>query len=177
MAAKKRINKEMILDAAYELVRKEGFDSLSARKVAKAAGCSTQPIYENYHDMGAIVEHTLNTMRETYAVLKKQIEQEDASGYTDLAVAICEFAMKEKVLFRFFIMDDSEYRDKELFSKTKTVDMLKAEHGLDADKAVSVDEKMKKYILGLSFMVNTGYVPLDKAAIKKNVEEYLGYII
>lgn len=176
MAAKKRINKEIILDAAYELVRKEGFDSLSARKVAKEAGCSTQPIYENYHDMGVIIEHTLKTMKETYSVLKEKLRQDAASDYAVQAVAICEFAVTEKVLFRFFVMEDSEYRDKDLFADTNAVDGLIKNYGLGENEARSVDEKMRKYILGLSFMVNTGYIQFDKKEIEKSVEEYLGYV-
>lgn len=176
MAAIKRINKEMILNAAYELVRKEGFDSLSARKVAKEAGCSTQPIYENYHDMGAIIEQTLDTMKETYSVVKNKLRAEDASDYGVQAVAICDFANTENVLFRFFIMDDTEYRDDELFAETGAAGRLVKEFGYTAEQAEQVNEKMKQYILGLSFMVNTGYVKFDKTTIENSVKEYFDYI-
>lgn len=39
------IAQEVIIEAAFELVRKEGFEVLSARNIAKQIGCSTQPIY------------------------------------------------------------------------------------------------------------------------------------
>lgn len=176
MAAKKRINKEMILDAAYELVRKEGFDSLSARKVAKEAGCSTQPIYENYHDMEAIIDHTLEVMRNTYSVLRARLRKEDAADYGVQAFAICQFAKEESVLFRFFVMDESEHRDNELFSETGAVEKLEREYGFGAEQAGRIDDMMRKYILGLSFMVNTGYVELDETEIVNSVGEYFDYV-
>lgn len=39
------IAQEVIIEAAFELVRKEGFEVLSAQNIAKQIGCSTQPIY------------------------------------------------------------------------------------------------------------------------------------
>lgn len=39
------ITREAVLDCAFELVRKEGIDALSARAIAQALGCSTQPVY------------------------------------------------------------------------------------------------------------------------------------
>ena len=51
MAAVKKINKEGILEAAYNLARREGIAAITARKLAKEISCSTQPIYENFVDM------------------------------------------------------------------------------------------------------------------------------
>lgn len=36
------IAQEVIIEAAFELVKKEGFEVLSARNIAKQIGCSTQ---------------------------------------------------------------------------------------------------------------------------------------
>ena len=45
MPAAKRISKEAIIDAAEAVLRTGGFEAINARSVAKALGCSTQPIY------------------------------------------------------------------------------------------------------------------------------------
>ena len=42
------ITQEVIIETAFEMVRKEGFAVLSARNIAKQIGCSTQPIYWCY---------------------------------------------------------------------------------------------------------------------------------
>ena len=46
------ITQEVIIETAFEMVRKEGFAVLSARNIAKQIGCSTQPIYWCYKNMG-----------------------------------------------------------------------------------------------------------------------------
>ena len=48
MPPKISVTREQILDAAFDLVRKEGLSALSARRVAKALDCSTQPIYRAF---------------------------------------------------------------------------------------------------------------------------------
>ena len=48
MPAVKKINKEDIIKAGVEIVRKEGITNLNARKIASSLNCSTQPIYYLY---------------------------------------------------------------------------------------------------------------------------------
>ena len=45
---KLKFTKEVIVDAAYDILKEEGFESISARKIAKKLNCSTAPIYFNF---------------------------------------------------------------------------------------------------------------------------------
>ena len=54
MPPKARITQDMILDAAFELVRAEGQEALNVRTLARRLGCSTQPILYNYPTMDAL---------------------------------------------------------------------------------------------------------------------------
>ncbi len=47
MPAKPKISKEMIVDAAFEIARKEGMENINARTVSEKLSCSTQPVM--YH--------------------------------------------------------------------------------------------------------------------------------
>ena len=47
MPPKPKITKDMVLDAAFGLARREGWETINARNVAKQLGCSTQPVL--YH--------------------------------------------------------------------------------------------------------------------------------
>jgi hypothetical protein len=42
---------EIILAQAFEIVRQKGLDTLSARRIARELGCSTQPTYKSYRSM------------------------------------------------------------------------------------------------------------------------------
>ena len=53
---KKKYDKTLIIDGAYQLVIKSGFDSLTARGLAKELAISTQPIYLSFKTMDALKE-------------------------------------------------------------------------------------------------------------------------
>ena len=44
MPPKAKITKEMIEDTAFEIVRKEGADKVTARSISEQLSCSTQPV-------------------------------------------------------------------------------------------------------------------------------------
>ena len=56
MPPKQTITKEMIIAAAFDLVRQKGKTALSARNIAAALSCSTQPIYSCFSTMKDLEE-------------------------------------------------------------------------------------------------------------------------
>ena len=46
-----RTGKDQIINAAFDIVREEGFCNLNARAIAKKLGVSTQPIFSNFKNM------------------------------------------------------------------------------------------------------------------------------
>ena len=51
MPPKVRISEQAIVDAAIQIIRDEGEGALNARSLAKALGCSVQPIFHNFPSM------------------------------------------------------------------------------------------------------------------------------
>lgn len=47
MAAKAKVTKEMIVDAAFAVAREAGVENINARTVSERLHCSTQPVM--YH--------------------------------------------------------------------------------------------------------------------------------
>jgi AcrR family transcriptional regulator len=45
------ISKEVVVSAAVKMVKKDGWDSLNARSIAKEIGVSTKPLYRLYVGM------------------------------------------------------------------------------------------------------------------------------
>lgn len=174
MAAIRKIDKDSILDAAYNLVRKEGLGSLSARKLAKAASCSTQPIYENFNDMGMIIELTNKRVQEQVDSLKKSLKDREYADYIKKGIAIYKFANDERMLFRHFVMGDSA--DRELFTNEQSVKMLMETEGCNEETAKKIDKKINDYILGNAFLLNSDYIQYDENYLKEELEKYLQYV-
>ena len=175
MAAAKKIDKEGILDAAYRLVRKEGLGALSARKLAQEAACSTQPIYENFGDMGAVVEITKERMLETVHALKTGLRRNRDADYSRCGTEFCRFAMEEKMLFKHYVAESGA--DMTLVKEMSAVKALVDKYGFDSEKADLVDGEMIGYILGKAFLVNSGYEEFDEEKTTLAIQNYQEYII
>ena len=85
----KRIFQQDILEAAAALVAGQGPQALSVRSLARAMGCSTQPIYSAFESMDALHTALIDYVREHY--LRAQ-----ASSYKQVAVSFLNFARSQK---------------------------------------------------------------------------------
>ena len=54
MSRKATISKEDIINAAFNITAREGFDKITSRGLAAEAGCSTQPIFRIYENMDSL---------------------------------------------------------------------------------------------------------------------------
>lgn len=94
------ISKEMIDDAAFNLVRTGGIETLSVRNIARDLGCSTKPVYRTYGNMEklrqAVNEKVLEFMKENVSTYRR-------TGHVllDLGIANVLCAIKEKHLFLY----------------------------------------------------------------------------
>lgn len=175
MAAIKKIDNEGLLNAAYDLVRREGLAALSARKLAIAASCSTQPIYENFSGMSKVIEITTQRMNDAFAELVRTVGKQENAGYAKQGIEICRYAEDERVLFRHFVVDNS--RGMEMLDNKWTLEMLKETYGVSGEQAEKADQAMKDYILGKAFLVNSGYEEFDADKIEQDINVYLEFVL
>ena len=99
------ITQEAIIDTAFEMVRKEGFGVLSARSIAKQIGCSTQPIYCCYKNMGDL---KAELCKRALPYLQNIMLSYSKTGdvLLDLGLGYVWMAYTEPALFKAFYMDN-----------------------------------------------------------------------
>ncbi|MCF1582714.1 MULTISPECIES: TetR/AcrR family transcriptional regulator [Bacillota] len=104
MARKKEIDKQRILDAAYKLAVRGGIESLTARNIAKAVNCSTQPIYLEFENMQDLRNQVLARISDE---LKSNTLQQNFTGepLIDLDLSYLYFAKEHVDLFRVMFVD------------------------------------------------------------------------
>ena len=169
MPPKIKINKEKIIDAALELVRREGADALNARGIARELGCSTQPIFSNFSGMGELKLATVARAEELYT---GYIEREIASGefppYKASGMAYIRFAKEERELFALLYMRDrsgEEEEDSPLFDRMTGV--VRTNTGLGEEDARLFHLEMWAYVHGIAAMLATGFLELDRELISR----------
>jgi AcrR family transcriptional regulator len=86
---KKLYEKSMILEGAYAVAKEEGFDELTARRIARRLNMSTQPIYLAFENMDVLRQALINNIFEDLEMnyfSKKQTIVEFTLNYYQFAV-------------------------------------------------------------------------------------------
>ena len=154
-----KFTKEIVVEAGYELMKKEGFQNVSVRKIANYLKCSTAPIYFNFRTIDELKEEIINVCKEK---LKKYLygnysERKILSG----AIGFVIFAREEKELFRTIFLDTTERFEKlyemtlnELLTKENLHESFPA---LEKEEAKKVINKLWYFLFGYATMLCTRF--------------------
>jgi len=98
MPPKVKFEKESIVNAAYEIVRKNGWQDLSARSIAEELKSSTRPIYSHLQSMENLEEAVV---KKAMALLEEYIRTpRTGDKWLDQGYGYVLFANREKYLFK-----------------------------------------------------------------------------
>ena len=102
MPPRSKITREMIIDAAYEIVRESGEGSLNARSIADRLGCSTQPVLYVFRTMDEIRECVYQKADEYHSEYLMQTGEN-----TSIWKNYIRFSVRERNLFRFLFQSNA----------------------------------------------------------------------
>lgn len=174
MARKESITIDTILETAFIMSREEGFESVTARKVAAKAGCSTQPIFRVYKNMEELWEAVYKKAILFFEDFYESYEKVSNVPFVNLGMAYIEFAMKEPNLFRLlFVALDRKYKSMyELLNGSKGNVVREINEAQKAGCADAGDLFMKMWIFihGAACMSLTGDYDLSPEQTKELLE-------
>jgi len=98
MPPKPKLRKDDIVKIAFDHVRKNGWDGLTARYLAEKLNSSTKPIYFHFTSMKEIEEEVVKKAMDL--ILRYTITSRSDDPWIDHAVGVVMFAVEEKYLFR-----------------------------------------------------------------------------
>ncbi|MGN0172384.1 MAG: TetR/AcrR family transcriptional regulator [Acutalibacteraceae bacterium] len=107
MPPKIKFTKEQIVDASIEIVREKGMDALSARALARALGCSPQPIFSYFENMEQVKEAVIKFAKALYA---EYIEEglKETLPFKGVGMQYIQFAKDEPELFTLLFMSGTD---------------------------------------------------------------------
>lgn len=172
MAKKTSITKEMILDAALEIVRSKGFQSLSARNVAKKIGCSTRPIYWIYENMDAFKQDVIEKAID--CVTQFKLYKKTEVYYLDIALGYIHMAYTEPILFRAFYVDNiGEVKISDLSPDERMMNSMKEEikkSGLSKDEFRQKAATAWLSVHGLASYISGGLIEYNEEEIIQSLK-------
>lgn len=181
MPRKTVIFKKDIIKAAVELVRSDGYESLNARALAKALGCSTQPIFSNFSSMDDLMKSVLEATLDVYNdFVRREFERESGCPpYKTNGMAYIRFAIEEKNLFRLLFMRDrtNEPDPVEKSTFTDVLPLIMKATGLSENQAAMFHLEMWTCVHGIAVMAATSYYKWDEElASRAMTDTYQGLI-
>ncbi|MBQ7558125.1 MAG: TetR/AcrR family transcriptional regulator [Lachnospiraceae bacterium] len=110
MARKISVTKDDILKAAFEVTLSEGLDSVTARKVAAKAGCSTQPIFRVYKSMDDVHKDVFNLAAADFHSFARAHNNDSRNlPFVGLGMSYIKYAIKKPELFRLLFLSQERY--------------------------------------------------------------------
>src|SRR6056297_3798455 len=163
MPPKKKFSKEQIVDKAFEIAKTEGFDSITARRIAEELNCSVAPIYFNFKD----IEHLKQAVVRKIFELARELSQKTYTGdrFLDIGIASLKFAKEYSVLFRELVLQKNPYMDD--YDQELGKDIIgeiiqeKELSQFSEEEVGAIFLKMRIFQLGLSAMVANDLLPED----------------
>lgn len=155
MARKKEIDKQRILDAAYKLAVRGGIESLTARNIARAVNCSTQPIYLEFENMQDLRNQVLARISDE---LKSNTLQQNFTGepLIDLDLSYLYFAKEHVDLFRAMFVD-GKFGNQMIVDTLMGLGIEKFKQQFDAEQYS--DERLKHIVIA-NWIAATGLATL-----------------
>ena len=155
-----RFSREAVLNAACQLIRRDGVEALNARAVARELGGSTQPIFRLFSGMDelkqAVIELALNTWK---GCLRERL-QHSAFPYLSIGIAYLLFARDEPELFKLLFMrdrvSDGSCTD---YDVNFGIPMIEDSVKVDVETARKLYDGSWLYCHGLAVSIATKYIP------------------
>ncbi len=169
MSRKATITQKEIVNAAFKITRKEGFEQITSRKLAAAAGCSTQPIFRIYENMDELKKDVYDKAVAYYEDYYKDFDKTHDVPFVDLGLAYIGFAQKYPHLFRLLFVSAQEEYSKSMYDLVNGAgENVVAEINKASAKGVANAQQlfmqMWIFIHGAGCMAVTGDYDLDEAS-------------
>jgi AcrR family transcriptional regulator len=160
MPPKQRFNPQDVIEAAYRVVRKQGWEGFSARTIADELNSSTRPIYDYFYSMENI---EAEVVKKALAYFVEYLSRERTGDkWLGQALGYVLFANEEKHLFRC-INDEKHTPFQKQFAKRHWVELGKKLSSDERFKDMSDETKHKirvaRWMLvhGLACLVSSGW--------------------
>ena len=100
MPPKTKITRDMVVDAAVEVARESGYESINARTVAAQLRCSTQPVMSHFATIDSLKRAAFKRVDQLHSefLLRVPPGQDPVLG---IGLNYVRFAVEEPQLFRF----------------------------------------------------------------------------
>lgn len=155
-----------IVDAAFGIIRRKGWDRCTARTIACELGSSTMPIYSGMKSMKNLEDEIARKASDL--LIGYQTRPWSGFGFLDMGVGYVMFAQEEKNLFRMMYFREStgeddfqrarKYRGYVFDALMERLEHEEIMEGLSLEQRREVLSKMWVFSHGLAVLINNAII-------------------
>ena len=171
-----RISKDMILDAAFKIVKQEGMEKLSNRELANKLKCSIRPIYYQFENVEEMQKELYLKIEQYFYKFILDNMVEGIPQYKQVGINYIKFAKKEKKLFQTLFMNDTGLTPDAFVTKDgedyKEIEkLIKISANLKEEDIKDFHTKMWIFCHGIATLVANDTIKLTD----KQIQDLLSY--
>ncbi len=159
MPPPERFSKDAVAAAAFQIVRKRGMASLTARNIAKKLNSYTAPVYQHYASMRELKREVL--IMAGNLLLEYTARPYTAMVFRNIGTGYAVFAREERELFRAMFLERDALNGKvDDFMKVFIGQMGRDERltSLTTEEKYGLLSKMWTYTHGLATLIWSGII-------------------
>lgn len=175
MPPKPRFTREIITQAGLALVRKGGYAELTARNLGNELGCSSQPIFTEFHNMEEVRNSVYDSIKKLY---HSYILGKGADSDAFRRIDYIRFAKNEPKLFTIMFMTSNEtkYAFSDILSAVFTntealIESVQNDYKLSREDAHTLCCSMWLFIHGLACTCASGMTLFIESEVEKFVND------
>ena len=165
----RRFQREDIINTAYEIVKKEGFKSINARRIAKELKCSIQPVFHNFETMEELNKAVYEKIYNTYKkCIMNCVDKE--KPYKEMGLTYIRFARDYPEFFKVIFMKETTLNAENfMMEDTVSNEIIKAGQtftGLSYEEQKKFHLKVWIFTHGLSCLIATKTIQISDEEIE-----------
>jgi len=172
MPPKTKFTKEQILDAAFDIANKEGFEGITIRSVADKLGASIAPIYVNFKNLDELKHALAEKITELIQDIILSTSTHDP--FLDIGAGNIRLALDYRQLYSDFHMNSNcrKYFNMDNSHHEKMIEKMASSKKLDG-----LNQKQMGDILQIMALVTEGIIfSLLTGRIQSSYNELIEYI-
>ena len=167
-----KISKEMILDAAFEIVRQYGMEKLSNRELANKLKCSIRPIYYQFENVEQMQKELYEKIEKYFYKFLLDHMVEGIPQYKQVGINYIKFAKQEKKLFQTLFMSEIGLTPNAFVSKAgkdynEIEKLIKISTNLQEEDIKGFHTKMWIFCHGIATLVANNTIKLTDSQIQE----------
>ncbi len=182
MPPKIKVSREQVLNTAFEMTREEGFEALTARKLASRLGSSTQPIFRADESMETLKEDLYYRSVDFFSEEMLKSVGSGEPAYLSMGMAYIELAAGERHLFEL-VASVEQHRGEEIHEFLQKGDCRELLEGLPDARDLGPEQKRELFSMvwmfthGVATQVTSGIVKLGNGQIREMLNRaYNGFL-